>query len=49
MDSIKKFIIGLVSLWFLLAIAPIVIVYMVLHMIYQFGAYIVNTFGVKEE
>jgi len=43
MDSIIKFIIGLVALWFLITIAPLLIAYILLHMVYQFGAYIVRT------
>jgi len=42
MEQIKKLLLGLGALWLLCMLAPFVIAYIALHMVYQLGEWLYN-------
>ena len=42
MEQIKKLFIGVGALWILVMLLPLIVVYIVLHMVYQLGEWIYN-------
>jgi hypothetical protein len=42
MEQIKKLLIGLGAVWILVMLLPLIVLYIVLHMVYQLGEWIYN-------